>query len=1031
MRFHKQFFQGALAMRHLMFWLAAFALAVGPSLGWAQTQGKVQAAQVAKGQSDLSLLPGPIIVTPPGGLKVQSAKPTSIWPWEGTGETPDPAIRFGRLENGMRYAIQRDDNKEGEVALRFRIHVGSAYEEDHQLGYAHFLEHMAFNGSKNVPEGELIKRMERLGAAFGRHVNASTSTDETIYMFDLPKADEGRLELALDLFRETADRLTLAQDAIDREKGIVSNEQISRASPMADRFSERQKLFYPRVRDTHRSPIGTIASIEATTSASLRAFYERWYRPERAILVIVGAVDVAATEAIIKERFASWKPALDEPNPPEPSKGQWEENKLAVYIDRSNTLPEEFVIEAERPDPRLFERGSREEESIRSNVRTLTFNIVNQRLGLAAEQGDPPPLLSASYGGPFAGPSNYPGMGWRAQFDFVPRNRDWQGGMKAIALEMRRILRDGISQEERDRAIAQWTRERPSSGLPDFFDGTGGKANSILWALSTNWTPTAKQDRATRRAQLLREYEQITVARLNEELRFYWQGVQPRFLITTQDPSVTEASVLALWREILAAPIPPRQVIKPVRFEPAKLGPAGKLAGRWREPGLDADFVRFENGVTLVVKPNATKVADPAQPKRPRQVALTVQLSAGWLAFGDSDALWAGLAEREWEVGGFGNLKASDMSEAFRDSALNPINRDIGLVRTSLSTETLLTNLNETLDVVLAQVVSPKLGTDSGKLDADRLKQFLTLRQLTAQDVLRQKQSGLYQTGSPLFASRTSEELLQAFLKIDAAQANERLLTILKETPINVIIVGDIDLDTAIKAVEGRFGALPKRRGLDSGIAAARKWRLTDGGGPTQVFQHGGKEDQALVHVAWQIQNIERGPDTLRLDLLSEIFQIRANDVIREAFGQSYSPSVGTSRLPGYGDNVVLAVTAIVLPKDVESVEARIRTIAKDLATNGPTEDEIARARAPLLENKVQDCEANECWVSTISDALAKRDIGEREARPWQDRLDSAPTLRALTRQDLQALAQRYFVDSRLIRAQVLPGAKQGESGAD
>jgi len=118
-------------------------------------------APAADRVADLSLHPGPIILRPPGGPKVQTTKPSSVWPWETTGETPDPAIRFGRFENGMRYAIQRDDNKEGEVALRFRIDVGSAFEEDHQLGYAHFLEHMAFNGSKNVPEGELVKRMER------------------------------------------------------------------------------------------------------------------------------------------------------------------------------------------------------------------------------------------------------------------------------------------------------------------------------------------------------------------------------------------------------------------------------------------------------------------------------------------------------------------------------------------------------------------------------------------------------------------------------------------------------------------------------------------------------------------------------------------------------------------------------------------------------------------------------------------------------------------------------------------------------
>jgi zinc protease len=928
----------------------------------------------------------------------------------------------------MRYAINRNDKPENEVALRLRIDVGSNYEEDHQLGYAHFLEHMAFNGSANVPEGEFVKRMERLGAAFGRHVNASTSTDETLYELGIPKAGDGRLELALDLFRETADRLSLAQDAIDREKGIVSSELITRSSPLRDRYLERNKLLYPRVRDTNRDPIGTDQSIKGVTSQSLRAFYQRWYRPDRAILVIVGDIDVDATEALIKERFSGWKPTLDEPNPPKSNEGQWEENKFAVYIDRSNTASEEFVIQGERPDSRLFEHGSREEEGIRSNVRMLAFNILNQRLARAATRGDPPPYLSGSYGGPFAGPGNTRGMGWRAQFDFVPRNRDWQRGMKAIALEMRQVLRDGFSKEERDRAVSDYTRERPSSGFDDFFDNSAMKAGNILHALKNNYTPTAKQDPAKWRAELLRQVEQITVERLNEEVRFYWQGVQPRFLITTQDPSATEASVLAVWREMLVAPIPPRQVIKPIRFEPLKLGPASRLAGRWREPGLDADFVKFENGVTLVVKPNPTKVTDPTKPKGLGQVTITVQLGAGWLAFGDKDIIWPGVAQIEWRRGGFGNLKVSDISEAFKDTDLSPISTYLELVRTRLITSAFSAELNSTLDVMLAKLVAPQLGTDSIQVYAERLKQGSRIRQQTAQDVLQQKRASLYQTGSPLFSAQTPEEMLQAILKTNVTEANERLRTILNNAPINVIIVGDIDLDTAIKVVGSRFGALPKRRGIDAGIEVARKWRLRDGGGPVQVFQHSGDEDQALVHVAWQIPNISKGPDTYALDLLTAIFQIRANDVIREAYGQTYSPNVQTSNLPGYEDNVVLTVTAIVQPKDVEDVEARIKTIAMDLAKHGPTEDEVSRARAPMLEDEPEGCKINECWVTTISDVLAKRDIGTREPRPWQTQSDYLHTLRSLKREDFQALAQRYLVDSRLIRVRVLPGEKVGEA---
>lgn len=1028
-KFQDQGFRGAVGQLFSAFWFSVCAFGFLTDARAAHAQNSSRTTVVANNPADLSLLPGPIIQSPPGGPKVQKDRPTSVWPWEISGETPDPAIRFGRLENGMRYAIKRNDKPENEVALRLRIDVGSNHEEDHQLGYAHFLEHMAFNGSANVPEGEFVKRMERLGAAFGRDVNGWTSKDETLFKLDLPKAGDGRLELALDLFRETADRLSLAQDAIDREKGIVSSELITRSSPRRDRYLERNKLLYPRVRDTNRDPIGTDQSIKGVTSQSLRAFYQRWYRPDRAILVIVGDIDVDATEALIKERFSGWKPALDEPNPTKPSEGQWEENKFAVYIDRSNTASEEFVIQGERPDSRLFEHGSREEERIRSNARMLAFNILNQRLERAATRGDPPPYLSGSYGGPFAGPDNVPGMGWRAQFDFVPRNRDWQRGMKAIALEMRQVLRDGFSKEERDQAVSDYTRERPSSGFDDFSVNSAMKAGSILHALSNNYTPTAKQDPAKWRAELLRQVEQITVERLNEEVRFYWQGVQPRFLITTQDPSVTEASVLAVWREMLVAPIPPRQVNKPIRFEPLKLGPASRLAGRWREPGLDADFVKFENGVTLVVKPNPTKVTDPTKPKGPGQVTITVQLGAGWLAFGDKDIIWASVAEVEWQQGGFANLKVSDLSEAFKDSALSPINTDLEPVRTRLTSSAFPADLNSALDVMLAKMMAPRLGTDRIQLYADRLKQGLLGRQQSAQDALRQKRASLYQTGSPIFTAQTPEEMLNAILKTNVQEANERLRTILTHAPITIIIVGDMDLDTAIKAVGSRFGALPKRRGLASGIEIGRNWRLRDGGGPVQVFQHSGDDDQALVHIAWQIPNISKGPDTYALHLLTAVFQIRINDVIREAYGQTYSPNVQTSNLAGYEDNVVLTVTAIVQPKDVEDVEARIKTIAMDLAKHGPTEDEVSRARAPMLEDEPEGCKINECWEKRISDALALRAIGEREALPWRDRADYLPALRSLKREELQAMSQRYLVENRLIRVHILPGAKVGDAG--
>ncbi|MFM1977029.1 MAG: hypothetical protein RL145_1875, partial [Pseudomonadota bacterium] len=227
----------------------------------------------------------PIAATPPG----------AVWPWEGSDLKPSKDVIYGVLPNGMRYAIRPNKLPEKQVSLRFRIEAGSKYERDDQRGFAHFIEHMAFNGSTNIPEGELTKTMERLGASFGSHVNAHVNLEETMYKLDIPSADGGRLDTALSIFRETADRLLLKDDAIKREIGVVISEMNDGDGPGRRIFRQVSQFLRPKDLATLREPIGVKEVLETATSAKVREFYETWYRPERAILVITGDVDVEAT----------------------------------------------------------------------------------------------------------------------------------------------------------------------------------------------------------------------------------------------------------------------------------------------------------------------------------------------------------------------------------------------------------------------------------------------------------------------------------------------------------------------------------------------------------------------------------------------------------------------------------------------------------------------------------------------------------------------------------------------------------------
>src|SRR6476469_1454735 len=218
----------------------------------------------------------------------------------------DPSVRFGVLPNGMRYALKHNETPKGAAVIRFAFDVGMREAETTQAGIPHFIEHMAFNGSTNIPEGELVKRLERLGLAFGADTNAETDLEHTTYKLDLPNTNPETVDGALTFMRDIASELTLAPAAVDRERGILVSEYRVRNSPQLRRQLDALGREIPGGR-FGPSIVGTPETLAAITPAQLKAFYQGYYRPERATLVMVGDFDVGAMEKEIRSRFANWK----------------------------------------------------------------------------------------------------------------------------------------------------------------------------------------------------------------------------------------------------------------------------------------------------------------------------------------------------------------------------------------------------------------------------------------------------------------------------------------------------------------------------------------------------------------------------------------------------------------------------------------------------------------------------------------------------------------------------------------------------
>ena len=261
----------------------------------------------------LLLLPSAPLTAQSSEAEAQSTAAEPVWPFETSDLPVDPGFRFGQLENGLRYILRENATPEGTALVRMRIGSGSLEERENERGLAHFLEHMAFNGSTNIPEGEMIPLLEREGLAFGADTNASTGFDAITYMLDLPRNDEALLETAMMLMRETASELAIAPEAVERERGVILAERRDRRGFQQRAREDGFEFISPGARYTERLPIGTQEVIATATAEDIRGLYERTYRPSNTVLVVVGDFPIDVMEAAIRSHFEDWEPSSAPP----------------------------------------------------------------------------------------------------------------------------------------------------------------------------------------------------------------------------------------------------------------------------------------------------------------------------------------------------------------------------------------------------------------------------------------------------------------------------------------------------------------------------------------------------------------------------------------------------------------------------------------------------------------------------------------------------------------------------------------------
>jgi len=870
---------------------------------------------------------------------------TGEWPQARSDLKADPAIRFGSLSNGMRYAIMRNATPPGQASLRLYFDAGSLMETDAQQGLAHFLEHMAFNGSKAVPDrGEMVKILQRHGLAFGPDTNAQTRQDATVYKLDLPSADENTVDDALMLLRETGGNLSLRQEDIDKERGVILSEERLRDTPNYRVGKARLAFLMAGQLPPRRLPIGLVPVIQNASRDQIEDFYRKFYRPERATLIAVGDFDPAAMEAKIKARFADWTGQ----GPPgrDPDLGRIQKRnadyKVAVEPGGPTALELAWVT---APDLSADTAAKRR----RQWIERLGMAVLNRRLGSLARGVAPPFIAAGAFRADQLRAAKVTGLVVTAQPDH------WKEALAAAETEVRRVAKFGVRPDELAREITELQASLQLAADGAATRRTPAVAEDIASTLDDDEVETSPADDLALFKAVAKD---LTAQTVSQALKAAFEGEGPLVFLSSPSPvDGGEQALRVAFQTAQSGPLEAPGALQVADWPYSDFGTPGKVAERKEVPDLDTVQVRFQNGVRLTVKP--TKF-------RQDQVLVRVRIGDGLkgLPADRQSMVWAGSAFAE---GGLEKISADDAERALAGQVYG-VNLACEDDAFALSGETRTSDLSTQMEVLAAYVTEPGWRPEAFQ----RIKAYggvlESQYQATDSGVLGRDLQGMIHGGDRRWTFPAKAEIAAASLEGLKGQLGPALA----KGAIEVTVVGDVTVDKAIAAVAETFGALPERPAPESEATPAPPPSFPAPAAEPVSLSHDGRADQAIGFIAWPTADFFADPQGARVNIiLADVLQLRLIDVLRLQEGVTYSPSARASASlvwPRWG---YVSAQVEAPPARLEGFFADVGAIAADLRTREISDDELQRAKKPRIEGLEKAVATNEYWLAGLSGAQA------------------------------------------------------------
>lgn len=944
-----------------------------------------------------SPVPAQVATTPAAPQHIQTGSETP-WIYRGSDVPRDKEWVFGEMPNGLRYAVRKNGVPPEQVSIRVRIDAGSIHEQDSEQGFAHLLEHMTFRESKHLANGAAIATFQRLGATFGSDTNAETSPTHTVYKLDVPEADAAKLEEVFKLLSGMIREPTLSPKGLADDLPIVLAERREQAAAAQRVAEESRKTIFAGQRLANRLPIGTEATLKAATSQSIRAFHERWYRPENTVVVVAGDAETPALAALVEKYFGDWKgrgphvepPAFGDPVAPAGADPANPIGETAVLVEPD--LPRTLTYAVMRPwrpvnDTIVYNEGLL--------LDSLAQAIINRRLESRARSG-------GSY---LYAQVNQDDVSRTADATFVslaPLTDDWQ----AALADVRGVIADAVAtpptQEEIDREMAEFEVAFASSVEQRAVLAGSKLADDIVQAVDIRETVAAPE---TVLLVFNGMRDKFTPANVLKHTRQLFTGSVTRSVYVTPDASEANAGAL---RTALLAPVAAdsgaRLAAKSVSFgDLPPVGAPGTIAETAPLGVLGIDRVKFANGVGALLWSNNAE---------PGRVTVKVRFGSGRRAFGPQDAVYASLGEAALVGSGVGELNQEDLDRISTGRRMGfDFNIDDGVF--TFTAQTRSADLADQLYLFAAKLGMPRWDANPVIRAKAAAKLAYESYSTSPNGVLERDAKFELYGRDPRFATPTPAQL-------DAAtpEGFRRVWEpLLKQGPVEVLVFGEFDKAQTLEALRTTFGALPAREAIP-GDALARSATLASSASP-QVLYHRGDANQAAAIVAWPTGGGVPGlRESRQLQILSDLFNNRLLDEMRERTGASYSPQVVNDWPEDVESGGAIQAVAMIRPEDVPAYFAATEEIIRDLTTTLVTPDELSRVTEPLKQSISRASTGNTFWLWQLEGAS---DDARRVALLRTLLVDYTQT----TPEAMQALARKYLTGRQPFRLAVIPQGQQ------